>query len=119
MGTTEGYPNITRTVQPEGYEGLVFTLTVNLTGAEFVALASTEPATLGPALVKAFNGKKYEWGGLVFDFSTPEAALAMLERDDVPMDLKFWFRNAPIEATDVYLEHIRGNFRKSFEATKS
>lgn len=114
----EGFPRVTRTVQPEGYDGLVFTLVVNLSGATFDALL-TDGDSFGAALVTAYCGQCIEWHGYTFDFSTPEAARATLADPDLPIDLRWWLRNAPIEAIDVYLEQLRKNFRRSFEPTSS
>lgn len=128
----EGYPAITRTISPEGYGDLVFTMVVNLSVADFTLLVvgydtisetdgEAEQAKkrdqrlrYGAALSRAFSGRAYPYG---LDFTTPEAALATLERQDLPLDLRFWLNNAPAEAAEVYLEGLRKNFRSSFAST--
>jgi len=118
MGT-EGYPKVIKTVAVEGYDGLLLSIVVNLSGAEFEALVGNDDDTLGPALVTAYNGGVYQVGGAVLDFSSPEAALATLRSPSLPMDLRYWVRNAAIEAIDVHLEGLRGNFRRCFEGIKN
>lgn len=119
MAGKQDFPHrITRTVQPEGYDNLLFTLVVNLSGETFEVLAAGGDA-LGAALVEAYCGQTIEWQGYAFDFSTPENAMATLESPALPLDLRWWLRNAPIEAIDVYLEELRKNFRRSFAPTSS
>jgi len=122
----EGFPNITRTAQPEGYDDLIFTLTVNLSGADFnVLLRGHEPedtsgrSAFGAVLAAVYNHERIEWRGHTFDFTDGDAALATLESLALPLDLRFWIRNAPVEAADVYLENLRKNFRRSFESTSN
>lgn len=122
MGT-EGYPKVIKTVAVEGYDGLLLSVVVNLTGAEWAGLgASYDDATraeFGRLLCKAYDGRRYEYGGNVLDFSTPEAALATLEAPELPLDLRIWVRNVPWEAINAYLEGLRGNFKVSFVPTST
>lgn len=48
-----------------------------------------------------------------FDFSSPGAALATVESEDLPLDLIEWFRLAPLGAVRLMREDIRGNLLPS------
>lgn len=127
------FPARFKTFAPEGYADLSFQIRVNPTNAELMTLvrgsvpetADNEDAkarekakaqaraTFGKALMQAYAGAKVEAYGVLFDFSTPDAALATMELDGIPDDLAHWLRNAPVDVVLAEREAITKNYRAS------
>ena len=110
------FPSRYRELELEGYTDLKgLRVRVNPTQRELVLLAEgatfepgeTETETaerkqnarsaFGAALVTAYAGAKVECYGVVLDFSTADAALATIESEDLPSDLRYALRNAPVD----------------------
>lgn len=59
----------------------------------------------GELLVVFFGKSQVE----SFDFSHTEAAIATIESDDLPYDIKFWLKQAPLVAVRQMQDDIRKN----------
>ena len=70
-------------------------------------------AIVGPAMVEAYAGGRIEGYGVVLDFSTADAAIETLRREELPMDLRTWMRNAPIDIVQHQRSEIEKNFQRS------
>lgn len=68
---------------------------------------------LGAALVEAYNGAVVEAYGVRLDFSSPAAAVDTLFLPDLPDDLAYWLRNAPIEVGPATRPDLGKSFRSS------
>jgi hypothetical protein len=114
-----GFPARFRTFTPEGYDDLGLKIQVNPTNDELLFLAGPIPedagerTRFGAALARSYDHAKIEAYGVTFDFSTPEAALATLDNGQIPDDLQYWLRNAPVEVVIREREHITKNYRAS------
>lgn len=94
------------------YPDAIFDLLANPLGKLFDALLIGGD-DLGAALVEVYGGGKVEAYGVVFDFSAPDTAMATLNHPDIPADLRYWLRNAPL---DLVL-HERDRVSKNFPAS--
>ncbi len=97
-----GFPARFKTYTPEGYADVALQIRVNPTSAELsrLALGATtdeDRPLLGAALMAAYAGGKVEAYGVSLDFSTVDAALATIDNDALPDDLRYWLRNAPVD----------------------
>ena len=106
-------------VCPE-YPELKFQLLANPTGQLYDTLirghTSDDEAAraLAAALVEAFAGARVEGYNVTLDFSTVDGALAVLRNEDLPVDLRAWIRNAPIDVVTWQREQIEKNWGTSF-----
>jgi hypothetical protein len=102
------------------YPDLVLPIRVNPTVNKLLAMiGAVDDEELGQLLAEAFNFAVVEAYGVTFDFSTPEAAAATLTNPDLPADLRFWIRNAPIEVVEWVREDTAKKFRASPKASTS
>jgi hypothetical protein len=111
------FPKRVLNVSPPEYDDLAFDIHANPTGADITALCAVDDATLGAALVKAYGGVKADGYGVTFDFSTPEAAMQTIQNPDLPADLRFWLRNAPLDVVDYVREDVTKKFKRSLGAS--
>lgn len=101
------------------YPDAVFHVLANPIGSLYDALLMGNTATdedaakLGRAMQEAFAGETVEAYGVVFDFTTPTAAAATLQNEAIPVDLRTWLRNAPIDLVVYEREETAKNFRAS------
>lgn len=101
------------------YPDAKFRLLVNPSGRLWADLLvgsladATSAAALGGALVEAYAGGTVEAYDIMFDFSTPEQAIATIKNEDIPADLRFWLRNAPAGIVDEICRDIEKNWRGS------
>lgn len=106
-------------VCPE-YPDLKFQLLANPTGALYDELRlgyagdDESRQKLGAAFVEAFAGGVVEGYGVKLDFSTAESAVGVLLDDNLPIDLRAWVRNAPIDIVEWGREQTRKNLGNSF-----
>ena len=112
------FPKRYRGARPPGYEDLTFQVLANPTGVLFQRYfgdAGTEEgaADLGAALSEAYNGARVEGYGVVLDFSTPTGAIDAVTSASLPIDLRNWIRNAPIEIVSYERDEVTKNFRDS------
>lgn len=102
------------------YPDLKFKLLANPTGALYSALLegsavdNEKAALLGAALVEAYAGTVVEGYGATLDFSTPDRAIASVTDAALPVDLRTWLRNAPIDIVAWGREQIEKNYGASF-----
>jgi hypothetical protein len=80
--------------------------------------ADTE-AEVGALLSEAYQGARVDAYGATFDFSAAETAWATLINPDLPTDLRYWLRNAPIEIVEWVREETRKKFLASPKASTS
>lgn len=115
------FPKRFRKAQCPGYPEAEFRLLANPDGALYDALLLGDTSTpesaakLGAALQEAFGGDKVEAYGVVFDFRTPEAAIATIQAEATPIDLRVWLRNAPTDLVSFERDEARGKLAASFE----
>lgn len=101
------------------YPDLRFQLLANPSGALYRALLDGTTTTneaaqaLGAALSEAYASGRVEGYGVVLDFATAAGALAALTNEDLPIDLRTWIRNAPIDIVDHQRTTIEKNFQRS------
>lgn len=101
------------------YPDAVFRILANPPGALYDALLMGTTATdedaakLGAAMQEAYGGATVEAYGVVFDFSTPAAAVTTLQHEATPVDLRAWLRSAPIDLVVYEREELGKNFRAS------
>lgn len=113
------FPKRYRGARPPEYDKLTFRLLANPTGALYNTLLMGDANTserkqeLGSALVEAYGGETVEGYGMTFDFSTADAAIAMVTSEDIPVDLRAWLRNAPLDIVAYERDEIAKNFRAS------
>lgn len=113
------FPKRFRHARPPEYPDLVFKVLANPDGKLYQRLlgdASTEErsADLGAALSEAYGGEIVEGYGAKLDFSTAAGAIAAVTNEDLPIDLRAWIRNAPIDLISYERETlIAGNFQAS------
>lgn len=113
------FPKRFRGVRPPEYPDLELKVLANPDGALYDTLLmgdlSTDEraAALGAALVTVYAGATVEAYGEVFDFSTAERALATLTNDALPVDLRSWLRNAPIDIVLYERGELGNDFRSS------
>jgi hypothetical protein len=104
---------------PDGYPDLVLPIRINITQREHDALyqGSTEneetTAQLGHGLSTVYNQACVSAYGYTFDFSTPEKAVETLLSDDLPLELRLWLRNAPVELIGAEADFLLKTFRAS------
>lgn len=115
------FPSRFRKAVCPGYPEAEFRLFANPNGALYDALLMGDTSTpestakLGAALQEAFGADKVEAYGVVFDFSTPEAAIATIQAEGTPIDLRAWLRNAPIDVVSYERDEARSKLAASFE----
>lgn len=118
------FPKRYRQAKCPGYDDLTFRVQANPTGTELSALydGDTETperaASLGAMLVQSFGGDKIEGYGVALDFSTPESVITLLSDDAIPIDLRRWIRNAPMDVVSYEREEHAKNLAASFELGK-
>lgn len=101
------------------YPDLKFKLLANPDGRLYQALLNgttrddESAAALGAALVEAYAGGRYEGYGAVLDFATADSAIATVMDEALPIDLRTWIRNAPIDIVDYQRSAIEKNFQRS------
>lgn len=106
-------------VEMEGYEGVSFNVLSNPTNRELEDFLNTRSAEYEEVEEAREQGRE-TFGNLLhlffgksvvdsFDFSSPSAALATVESDDLPMDIKFWLKQAPLVALRRYQDDVRSN----------
>lgn len=110
------FPKRYRNARPLGYEELTFRLLANPDGklhARYFGDTETEEhaADLGAALSEAFGGDVVRGYGEVLDFSTPEGAITAITDESLPIDLRIWIRNAPVEIVQYERETNAGNWQ--------
>lgn len=113
------FPKRFRHARPPEYPDLIFKVLANPDGKLYQRLlgdASTEErsADLGAALSEAFGGEVVEGYGAKLDFSTADGAIAAVTNDDLPIDLRAWIRNAPIDIVSYERDEI---LTKNFQAS--
>lgn len=99
-----------------GYEHVELQVLLNPTKATWhdwseANLSTADGRTAYGRALHAFYGTS-ETAGL--DFSTPEAALATIERDDVPDELVWWLLSLPDHIVERRRTLIREQLPKSF-----
>jgi hypothetical protein len=116
MGFARRYIN----VSPPEYPDLSLPLHCNPTTetAHRLIFADSEEE-VGRLLSEAYNAAQVDAYGASFDFSTPERAWATLTHPDLPTDLRYWLRNAPIEIVEWAREETRKKFVLSPKASTS
>lgn len=106
-----------RTFSPEEYGDLKLPIWVNPTNAELVALfqgvVEGKREDFGRLIVQTYRGVKVEAYDATFDFSSPDKALETLEDEKLPEDLRYWLRNAPMEAVIRERESLVKNLKAS------
>jgi hypothetical protein len=113
------FPKRYRRARPPEYDDLTFRLLANPTGALYDTLLMGDASTperkqeLGSALVEAYGGETVEGYGMTFDFSNADAAIATITAEQIPVDLRAWLRNAPIDIVAYERDEIAKNFRAS------
>lgn len=114
------FPKRFRPARPPEYDDLTFHILANPSGTLYQRLLSGDATTeeraadLGAALSEAYGGDRIEAYGGVLDFSTPEGAIKTVTDPDLPIDLRAWIRNAPIDLVAYEREFfISGNFQAS------
>lgn len=101
------------------YPELVFKLLANPSGELYQALLDGNTATkeskhaLGSALAEAYAGGRYEGYGVTLDFSTAENAILAVTNLTLPIDLRQWIRNAPIDIVTHFREELEKNWPRS------
>jgi hypothetical protein len=113
------FPKRYRRARPPEYDDLTFRLLANPTGALYDTLLMGDASTperkqeLGAALVEAYGGEVVEAYGITFDFSSDDAAISTITNEAIPVDLRAWLRNAPIDIVSYERDEIAKNFRAS------
>jgi len=113
------FPKRFRRVRPPEYEDLELRILANPTGVLYDALLSGDASTpdralaLGAALSEVYASERVEAYGVVFDFSTAETAMATIQNEAVPVDLRAWLRNAPIDLVVFERGELGNDFRAS------
>lgn len=113
------FPQRFRRAKCPNYEEAEFRILANPDGALYDALLTGDAATpenahaLGAALQQAYGGAKVEAYGETFDFSNPDAAIATIQNPALPIDLRAWLRNAPIDLVTFEREELGNSFRAS------
>ena len=113
------FPNRYRRCTPPNYPDLTLSVLANPIGTLYQALlfgdASTpeSAASLGDALVQAYAGARVEAYDMTFDFSTADAAIATINNDELPFDLRVWLRNAPNDLVAYERDEATKNFHCS------
>lgn len=99
------FPKRYQTIRNPDYPDVVLDVLLNPTGTLYNDLIDGNSVDkremLGAALVAAYKGGKIEAYGESIDMSTADAALATLENESLPIDLRWWLRNAPLEIVDL------------------
>jgi hypothetical protein len=116
MGFLPRYENVT----PPEYPNIVLPLHCNPTSevAHRLIFADSEEE-VGALLSTAFRATKITAYDFTFDFSTPGAAWDTLTSAELPTDLRYWLRNAPIEIVEWAREETRKKFTASPKAATS
>lgn len=118
------FPKRYRSAICPGYPDLTFQVWANPTGAWYTAFLSADSETperaaeLGALLVEAYQGAKIEGYGVTFDFSTGASAVSLLSDDAIPIDLRRWIRNAPIDLVQFERDEHGKNLAVSFDLGK-
>ena len=113
------FPKRYRAAHCPDYPAADFRLLANPTGALYTALieghlgTEESAAALGAALSEAYGGGKVEAYEVVFDFSTAAGAVSTLRNEAIPIDLRAWLRNAPIDLVGYEREESAKNFAAS------
>jgi hypothetical protein len=116
MGFLPRYENVT----PPEYPDIVLPLHCNPTTevAHRLIFADSEEE-VGALLSTAFRATKIAAYDTVLDFSTPAAAWKTLNSPELPIDLRYWIRNAPYEIIEITREETRKKFILSPKASTS
>lgn len=115
-----GFPKRYRQAACPGYDDLSLRILANPIGVLYDALLSGDTETpehsqaLGAALQEAYGGDRVEGYGVAFDFSTPEQAIATIQNEAIPIDLRVWLRNAPLDLITFEREEASKNLKASF-----
>jgi len=110
-----------RTFEPETYPDVKLPIWVNPTNKQLIDLYRGPVVdgdddgreAFGQLIVQAYRGAKIDVQGVTLDFSSPLAALATLENETLPDDLRYWLRNAPMEAIVREREFLVKNLKAS------
>lgn len=113
------FPQRFRRAACPNYAEAEFRVLANPDGKLYDALLTGDASTperareLGAALQQAYGGAIVEAYGVTFDFSTPDASIETIQNPALPIDLRAWLRNAPIDLVTFEREELGNSFRAS------